>query len=78
MYRCVVARSVWPASCWMAVAGAPRVASVEQNVCRRMWIFRDGVSPALLVLEHSEDGPNRRGKKAGTRVRGPHSPAVLL
>src|SRR5262245_55557115 len=36
MYRSVVPRSSCPASSWIARAGAPRIASWEQNVCRRM------------------------------------------
>jgi hypothetical protein len=36
MYRCVVVRLTCPASSWIAFAVAPRMASREQKVCRRM------------------------------------------
>jgi len=33
MYRCVVFKSSCPARSWIALAGAPRIARCEQNVC---------------------------------------------
>jgi hypothetical protein len=37
MYLNVVARSLCPASSWMARAGTPRIARCEQNVWRNLW-----------------------------------------
>lgn len=38
MYRCVVVRSRWLASSWMALAVAPCIATCEQKEWRRIWI----------------------------------------
>jgi hypothetical protein len=46
MYRWVVERFSCPASSWMALAGAPRIAKREQKVCRRTWSARVTVSPS--------------------------------
>ena len=54
MYRSVVRKLVWPASSWMASAGAFRIAKCEQNVCRRMCSGPVTGSPARFwaVLSH--------------------------
>jgi len=54
MYRSVVRKLVCPASCWMASAGAFRIAKCEQNVCRRMCSGPVTGSPARFwaVLSH--------------------------
>ncbi len=37
MYPVVVARSAWPASCWIVTAGTRCIASRVQNECLVQW-----------------------------------------
>jgi hypothetical protein len=46
MYRIVIVRLEWPASSWIAFAGAPRIAKCEQNECRNLCIAPKTVRPA--------------------------------
>jgi hypothetical protein len=51
MYRIVVVRSAWPASSWIAFAGAPRIARCEQNVWRRDLLLGDERAGVLVELK---------------------------
>ena len=63
MYRCMVVRLTCPASSWIAFAVAPRIASPEQNVCRRM------CSRPVICRRSGGHGGSTSGVTRNHRVR---------